>query len=317
MSEVVETSIIKIDGLKFESVKEIKESFKPFLEVLSEWREKALEMKVTQEDDIEGMTKAKEARLLLKKVRVESDKVRKELKAESLAYGNAVQNVYNTIEAAVKPLEAHLQEQEDFAKLREMERHLKLKAEREAKLEPYADFVVGGVDLIAISEGDFLKLLNGAKMQKEAADKEAAEVKAREEREAEERRKADEEAAEKRAKEEKARLKAEALEEARLELEREKQREAEAKAKKEAEAKAKLENLVERAGKMSGRERWKAWRASQSEDPIIGYVLWEVETDEVDIECWMTQTEKGVEPTIYQFFENGFQEWRQVEENNA
>ena len=81
--------IAKIQGLEEETSKKIIEKFQPFLAQINEWKEKAKELVVTDESQVEEMKQAREGRLMLVKVRTNADKIRKELKADSLAYGKA------------------------------------------------------------------------------------------------------------------------------------------------------------------------------------------------------------------------------------
>jgi len=172
----------------------------------------------------------------LKAIRVEAEKKRKALKDDALVMGRAIDGVNNLLLAAIQPLERHLEEQEKFAeRLAEQERQRRL-AERTEALQPYleAGQVVPALDIM--TDTQFAKYLEDAKLlhaaKIEAAKKAEAERIAREQAEAAER---------ERLRVENERLRQEAAErEAKAKAEREAaeraQREAAEKARKEREA---------------------------------------------------------------------------------
>lgn len=160
--------VIKENGISDENADFIGNSFIKFLNEASVWEKKAFDLVITDVTQIEEMKQAREGRLALKNVRVAADKKRKELKAESLNYGRAVQSAYNLIEYKIKKIEDHLLEQEKFVERKEAERIAKLKAERLSEIEPFAEFVPFGIDFGALSDEDFQKTLNGAKLQHQA-----------------------------------------------------------------------------------------------------------------------------------------------------
>ena len=244
--------VIESTGLEQNTALMIKESFIPFFEQAEQWSRKAKELVVTDVTQVREMKMAREARLALKEIRVAADKKRKELKEDSLRYGKAVQGVYNVIEYLIAPIEKHLEQQEKFAEIQEANRRAALKAERDAELTAYAEFVPVGIDTGSMSDDDYAKLLNGAKLQQqakiEAEQKAEQERIAREKAEAEEREririenerlKAEAEAREKEMAAERA--KAEAERKALEEKARKEREAAEAKLKAEAEARAKAE----------------------------------------------------------------------------
>lgn len=94
------------------------ESFNPLFQQAKTWKEKAEQLIVTDENQIDKMNDARDARLALKKIRVEADHLRKKLKEDSLRYGKAVQGVYNVIEFLISPIEKHLEEQERFVEIK-------------------------------------------------------------------------------------------------------------------------------------------------------------------------------------------------------
>jgi hypothetical protein len=252
--QVVETS-----GLEQQTSNYIKEKFLPFFEQTEQWKKKANELIVTDVSQVHEMKMARTARLALKEIRVNADKTRKELKEDSLRYGKAVQGVYNVIEYLITPIEKHLQEQEDFIVIQEAKRKAELKSVREMELQPFAEFVPIGLNFGDMSEDDYQKTLNGAKLQLqqkiEAEQKAEAERLAKEKQEAEER---------ERVRIENEKLKAEAEEKERLFQQERAKADAERKAleekarKDKAEADAKLQAEKEAKEKLEKELRAKA-----------------------------------------------------------
>jgi hypothetical protein len=214
----------------------IQEGFQDAFDQAESWREKALAIKVTSLADKEAMKQAREMRLALKTIRVDAEKKRKALKEDALVMGRAIDGVNNLLLAAITPLERHLEEQEKFAeRLAEQERQRRL-SERTEALQPYIDAGQAVPALDVMTDDQFAKYLDDAKLlhaaKIEAAKKAEAERIAREQAEAAER---------ERLRIENERLRAEAAErEAKAKAEREAaekaQREAAEKARKEREA---------------------------------------------------------------------------------
>jgi hypothetical protein len=172
--------VIMESGVEESTALTLKNSFTPFLIKANEWAEKAKELVVTDISQTREMKMAREARLALKDVRVAADKKRKELKEDSIRYGKAVQFAYNTIEGLITPIEEHLQQQEDFAKIAEAKRKAKLKAQREEELKEYGDYVPLGIDFGDLTDNAYQTMVAGIKAQIQA--KIDAERKAEEER---------------------------------------------------------------------------------------------------------------------------------------
>lgn len=248
METVITSELVKVietSELEAQTGNYIKEKFLPFFEQAEEWKNKSRELIVTDVNQKHEMQMARSARLALREIRINADKVRKELKEDSLRYGKAVQGVYNVIEYMIVPIEKHLEEQENFVEILEAKRKAELKVKREMELQPYAEFLPLNLTLSYMSEDDYQKLLKGAKLQmQEKIDNEAkaeAERVAKEKKEQEER---------ERIKKENEKLKAEneakekelAKQKAKAEKER---KELQEKAEKEKRAKEKLEKEME------------------------------------------------------------------------
>ena len=150
--------------------KAVTSAFASYIDQIEEWREKAMALKVTSADQTQEMAEARMARLALKNIRVAADKLRKDMKAEPMAYCNTVQAVFNDIEARIKPIEAHLQQQEEFAERQRAEELAAIRAHREAAFAPFSDFVAHGIDWGLAAEADFERMLAAASIAKRVAD---------------------------------------------------------------------------------------------------------------------------------------------------
>lgn len=159
----------------------LKESFLPFFVQANEWKIKADSLVVTSASQKEEMAQAREARRALVRIRTEADRTRKLLKEDSLRYGKAVQGLYNLVEYLVVPIEEHLERQEKFVELEEKRMKAELKAKREMDAQPYREFIPY-IDFGNITDEDFDKLINGAKLQMQAKLDAEAKVKAERER---------------------------------------------------------------------------------------------------------------------------------------
>lgn len=161
--------VIQESGVEATTAQNLQDSFLPFFNQAKEWAEKASQIVVTDASQIQLIKDARQARLILKEIRVNADKTRKALKEDSLRYGKAVQGVYNVIEYLIVPIEQHLEKQEKFVEIQEAERKAKLKLQREDELRPFSQYVPFGIDLANMSDEDYQKVFSGAKLQFEAA----------------------------------------------------------------------------------------------------------------------------------------------------
>ena len=101
-----------------------------------------LPLVVSDVEDKDGYKAVREARLTVKEHRVKVEKTRKELKADSLAFGKAVDGEAKRITTKLESIETHLQEQEDIV-AKEFERR---KAEEERlKQEKIVEILYKGI----------------------------------------------------------------------------------------------------------------------------------------------------------------------------
>ncbi len=190
-------------GLGGAKVKELMENFSEFFENATKLETMAMGIKVTDESQKGDMAQARELRLKLKQIRVDTDKKRKGLKEQSLREGKAIDGVSNIIKALIVPAEEHLERQEKFVENLEAERKLRTFENRTALLGKYVEDM-SGYNLAEMTDKVFDKVLESSRVAHET--QKVAERKAEEERVAKE--KADAEEAAK-LKEENARLKKE------------------------------------------------------------------------------------------------------------
>lgn len=232
--------------------------------------EKSRAIVVTDATQVTLIKQAREARLKLKDIRVEANKVRETLKAESLRTGKAIDGIYNVLKLQIEPEEERLEKQEKFAELAEKARIAKMVAERTERLRPL-EVDAANYNLAGMSDADFDRLVTG--LHKERSDRleqqrlqAEAEAKRREEEAAErarlaeqnrilreqaekaqaEQRRIQAEANAKLAAERKAREQAEAEAQAARDTEARRQALAAADAKKEAAAKARARRAPDR-----------------------------------------------------------------------
>lgn len=172
----------------------LQDHFAPFEAQAKEWMEKASQIKVTDESQTDLMKEARKARLALSKIRTSVEATRVELKEEYIRKGNAIQEVANRLRDMIKPIEAVLQEQEDFAEIQKANRKKELFDARLLQLTTYISKKDAELFPLADMQPEaFENMLLGykvAKEQKEKADKEEKEriAKEKSDREAENKR---------------------------------------------------------------------------------------------------------------------------------
>lgn len=173
------------------SAADLQAAFMPYFERAAEWREKAMGINVTNLNQTKEMREAREARLALKDIRVNAEKTRVKLKEDSLRTGKAIDGMANVIKFLIAPIEEHLENQEKYGeRLAEQQRAI-ARDERECEAGKYLADFPQSIDLGAIDEYEFAKLLKFAKAQFEAREETAQRLEKerieREQREAAER----------------------------------------------------------------------------------------------------------------------------------
>lgn len=143
----------------------LQDTFTPLFAQAKEWREKASEIKVTNIGQTKAMGDARKARLEIRAVRLEAEKAKTRLKADSLRYGNAVQGAYNMILLLTEPVEKYLQDQEDYGKRMQERMQDEQRQWREIEAGKYLEFFPKSINIGAIADEEFAKLLHYATAQ--------------------------------------------------------------------------------------------------------------------------------------------------------
>ncbi|OLT47746.1 hypothetical protein BJF87_21260 [Gordonia sp. CNJ-863] len=133
-------------------------------------------IQVKDEDDKATMKLARAHRLKLRQVRIGVENKRKELKADIVKRGNAIDGVARFVKEVITPAEEYLQAQEDFAKIKEAEHKVARLAHRIEALSPLTNNT-SVYDLDAMSDDDFESLITRLKQERD--DSLAAEEKAK------------------------------------------------------------------------------------------------------------------------------------------
>lgn len=137
-------------------------------------------------EDKETSKKAKELRLKIKDNRTKGIEVWHKTTKEFFLKGGQFVDAIKRKEIAVNErMEEMLESIEKYAENLEKERKSKLNAERIELLEPFDAFVPLGLNFGEISDDEFAKIFNGAKLQFEQQKKEEEEAEAEKQRQAE------------------------------------------------------------------------------------------------------------------------------------
>ena len=255
---------IRESNVEKETALSLLNEFTPFFKQAEEWKKKAKSIIITDASQVEEMGRAREARLVLKNIRVDVEKKRRAMKEESLRKGKAIDGIANIIKFLIVPIETYLQEQEDFVKFQEEKRKAKLQDKRESELSQY-DIDTQYYNLGEMPEEGYQQLLKTGRTayesQKEAERKIEEERIAREKIEVEER---------ERIRKENERLKKEAKEQkkqAEIERKKREKEEAERKVREEAEKKKAEEELYrEREALEKAEAKLKAQREAKERE---------------------------------------------------
>ena len=202
--------------------------FENFFTQANEWENKAKAIVITSVDQKAEMKMAREARLALKTLRVDTEKKRKMLKEESLRKGQTIDAIAKIVTNTIVPIEEYLEEQEKFIEIQEEKIRQELKEKRLAELSSYevdttfvdlANMTDEAYDAFLVSSKDAysaklaeIKRIEDERIAKEKADEEMRKENERLKLEAEAKEKelqAEREAVEKQRAEEKAKADAE------------------------------------------------------------------------------------------------------------
>lgn len=126
--------IVQKSGLDSTKANELLTKFSDYFDIAAEWELKAKSIVVTDESQQAEMKMARVGRLFLKEKRVAVEKTRKEMKAQAIREGKAIDGIANVLKALIIPIEEHLDQQEHFVEIRAKkaeDERLKLVAEKE------------------------------------------------------------------------------------------------------------------------------------------------------------------------------------------
>jgi len=115
-------TIIKDSGLDKQKSQVMLDNFQDYFKVAAEWEKKAKTLKVTSESQTADMEMARTGRLFLMRKRTTLDRVRKELKEQSMREGRAIDGIANVLKALIIPIENYLGDQENFVVRKEQAR---------------------------------------------------------------------------------------------------------------------------------------------------------------------------------------------------
>lgn len=187
------TKVAAENNLPANNADVLQAAFMPFFEQASEWRDKAFAIKVTNIGQTAEMGRARQARLALKDIRVQTEKTRIQMKEDSLRTGKAIDGMANVIKFLIAPIEQHLQDQEDYGKRMQEKAQAEQRDLRTCEAGDLIRYFPHGVDLGAIADEEYAKHLHLARIQDKAVRDEADRVE-RERIEKEQREAADREA---------------------------------------------------------------------------------------------------------------------------
>ena len=182
--------IVQQNSLQPATAQSLQASFAPIFSQARSVIEKSRGIVVTDANQKLEMKMARACRLELKAIRVTGDKLRKELKDESLRVGRAIDGFNAILLHIVETEEKRLQAQEDFVEQQEAQRKATLKADRE-KVLATIQVDPNLYQLGDMSEETFQQLVEGTKLARaaeaERRRKEEADRIAKEKADAEER----------------------------------------------------------------------------------------------------------------------------------
>ena len=122
------------------------------------------------------MGRARQARLALKDIRVQTEKTRIQMKEDSLRTGKAIDGMANVIKFLIAPIEQHLQDQEDYGKRMQEKAQAEQRDLRTCEAGDLIRYFPQGVDIGVISDEEYAKHLHLARIQDKAVRDEADRV---------------------------------------------------------------------------------------------------------------------------------------------
>lgn len=180
-NQIVEINAPELKGIEQSKAEQIKATFVPMAEMLQGFEDAYSNVISESEKEItkEVTSRAKRLRLDIAKVRVQTEKIRKQQKEEYLMAGRAIDGVSNVLKWAISDKENKLKEIENYFEIQEQKRLEALQIERAEILSAY---------VVDAEERDLSSMDNDvweaylATKKKDYEDRVEAERKAKEER---------------------------------------------------------------------------------------------------------------------------------------
>ena len=140
----------------------VHKAFDAIVAEIGKWKDKALSINVTSIEQKEDLKEAHSIRIALRDMRLAAKRKTDTLLEESKRYIKGVNSAYKFIEGEVKPLEEHLQAQEDFEKAYKEKMRIEL---REQRLALVSQFPLGNISMTKpiedYKDAEFAKMLEG------------------------------------------------------------------------------------------------------------------------------------------------------------
>lgn len=139
--ELVKFDAPELNGLEKSKADQIRSTFEPMAEMLADFEESFNSVISESKNGItkEITKKAKQLRIDIGKVRIQTEKIRKEQKEEYLRAGKAIDGVSNILKWAVTDKENKLKEIENYFEIQEQKKLDALQNERVAMLSEYVE----------------------------------------------------------------------------------------------------------------------------------------------------------------------------------
>lgn len=153
--------------LKKESTLSVEQQFATFEAQAQEWSEKANLIIVEDLSQTDLMQQARDARLVVRNIRLNVEKKHKDLKADALRFTTTLDTVKRRLVGLLEPIEEHLLTQEKFAEVQEEKRKSKLKEERSTILKPFLGAQADFLQLGEMDEDVFQNMLRGYQLAQE------------------------------------------------------------------------------------------------------------------------------------------------------
>jgi hypothetical protein len=149
------TKVAAENNLPANNADTLRAAFLPFFEQASEWREKAFAIKVTNIGQTAEMGRARQARIALKDIRVQTEKTRVAMKEDSLRTGKAIDGMSNVIKFLIEPIEKYLLDQEEYGKRMQEIAQAEARDLRTCEAGKYLPDFPQSIDLGVISDEEF------------------------------------------------------------------------------------------------------------------------------------------------------------------